>query len=305
MNFLIPIAFTLFASGALSQEHLLEEQLYNCLEDSYKAEGVNLTKQLENFETILMEEGILRSKDGEGYYHLFDNIAAMQEISFGIDDGGIAGLVDVQYSPDFNKECVDRIKALDSIAFQQTKYNALINHVLANLEAEGAVTAEFTAEAVHTIFTPEDLEIPFYRAQELLLLIGFMQPGEPVDLPLPNGRRSDLDLAQFELDAREEGYYIANGHRIETAELQAALTTFMRDHPEGTKVLILMNDETQFSPNHPLVEIIDMANKTIQDERAQELFAKERHDLSAEEREELDRIFGPVHIVAKLKVLHR
>jgi hypothetical protein len=68
-NTLILLIVPLFFYSCKTQNNEVENVLYSCIENFYNKENKNLEKDLNNFEKILLDNNILESVDGEGYYN--------------------------------------------------------------------------------------------------------------------------------------------------------------------------------------------------------------------------------------------
>lgn len=82
MKYLLILTFTLIFISCYGQDYKVEKQLFECLVSSSEILGIDLKKELFDFENHLIEIGILKDNSGNSYYQIYKHIEKEGDINF-------------------------------------------------------------------------------------------------------------------------------------------------------------------------------------------------------------------------------
>jgi len=81
-NILILIIFTLTINSCSGQDYSIESKHFDCIVKTSSELGVDLKKELSDFEEHLIESGVLADNSGESYYKIYEIIKETGDINF-------------------------------------------------------------------------------------------------------------------------------------------------------------------------------------------------------------------------------
>jgi len=180
MKFYPTLTLLFFIFGCTQKEYIVEDKLHECTVNYYFNHNIDLDAELVEFEKLLLEKKILKSKSGEDYHKLFDDMIAHNFDLVIPQKYDIFFTVDIS-SFDYN-ECISEI---DASIIKKSKYYQLNVATLDYYTHQHRTKIEDVYQAYQTILSDKDYDHPYYKTKVLLsvLFTSDIEVGIPNKLP--------------------------------------------------------------------------------------------------------------------------
>ena len=187
MKRLVYILILLIFQLAFSQNEFIEKITLECYCEPFEKVGVDIIKELDKYETHLIQNGFLKDRSGRSYLTYFKNVVKSNRLSAVSLDSIKSAIVKADFLTNYNKECVlrkfeDQGNLLDNIFLKTTKLHKL-SVVLKSINYEEQFFSSYANEILQ-ILDEEDFEKPLYKTYFLHMI--FVESSIHVnDLVLP------------------------------------------------------------------------------------------------------------------------
>ena len=152
----------------------IEKQLFDCLVSSAKTVGVDLKKELKDFEDHLIDREVLKDRSGESYFQIYKQIEKENNINFSFNYSLLDTISFHSKSKDLKErqiDCSDTFeKILNSEEYKKSKLYEL-NIVLDLVKESGNINAREIASTITDVLTPADFDQDYYKMTLMLTLI--------------------------------------------------------------------------------------------------------------------------------------
>ncbi len=174
-NILILIIFTLTINSCSGQDFSIESKHFDCMVKTSSELGVDLKKELSDFEEHLIEVGVLADNSGESYYKIYEIIKETGDINFEFQ----YSLID-SIKAHIDKDSIEVIeiigdclslaeKTQKSKKFKRSKVYQLKVGMDSIVYSEKVNPSEI-ASMILSVLSPKDFEHDYYKMTVLLLL---------------------------------------------------------------------------------------------------------------------------------------
>lgn len=168
-SLLILIVVVIFTFGC-RQSYVIEKKLYDCIETSMRDSGIDLERELYDFEQYLIENGILKDRSGVSYYQIYKKIEKDRDMLFSFNyslHDSISLHADESKLSNVPIDCFDKI--LTGKKYEESKLFKLEN-VMGSLITLGVFDVSNISNTITTILSAPDFEQSYYRMRVLLML---------------------------------------------------------------------------------------------------------------------------------------
>ena len=194
------IVFTLclFAlnSHAQTRQDKYEKQLCQCIYENYAQVGVDIKKNLDDFEAYLVSSGILKDKSGSSYRSIFEQLHESDHNPLQIDYEleGVDFVTDTPYS-----RCFWELKQDPKFKASDSRMNRLLEAIDIKNRGSGALIKHLTSGVMNTL-SAEDFELEAYRIYALHTFYFIADPVPKNVLPLP---KADYPIITIKISDEE------------------------------------------------------------------------------------------------------
>lgn len=174
-NILILTLFTLTINCCSGQDYSIESKHFDCMVKTSSELGVDLRKELSEFEEHLIEAGVLADKSGESYYKIYEIIKETGDINFAFQYSLLDSIkADINRDNiDFNEFSTDCIKLAEK-TYKTKKYKQSKIYQLKvgtdSIRNSGSIDPSGIASMILSVLSPKDFEHDYYKMTVLLLL---------------------------------------------------------------------------------------------------------------------------------------
>lgn len=243
MRLFLTIAFSLIFFSCQTQKFKIEKQLFECLVSSAKTAGIDLKKELTDFENNLIASKVLKDKSGESYYQIYKQIEKEGDINFYFNYS-LLDTISFHSSSndleDFQKDCSEYFeKIISSKDYKKSKLYTL-NHAMDSMQIAGNFNISEIAKIITRVLAPKDFDQDYYKMTTLLLLTTLQE----IDLGLMLKPLMVSDNKEIEsIDDRnlllvsitsDNDSVMLNNSKVSIEDLTDIVITYLISDPEDT-----------------------------------------------------------------------
>jgi hypothetical protein len=213
----------------------VEKFLYNCLEESFKKEGVDLDYELDRLEKFFIQNGDLSDSSGDSYFGYFLKIQLKKDILLAVPppEEDFVELLKLDPSSYYSEDCLEKLRQMNSQAVQGSSYFSM-SKALAALNPETISPAE-VSRAISEVLNVEDFETPFYRALTLLTMLNLASSDPMVSEPTTEFDEADYFIIPIFISGIDELFLSKRSITIEDFRLE--LAGLIKEHADYYMIL--------------------------------------------------------------------
>ena len=151
-----------------SSNYRIEEAMYECLDEGFEDDGVDLSKKMENIELELLDNTILPAADGEGYDQMLMKLSKKKN-PIGMShelEKSLESLISSGRRSDLRCHPLDL--AIDTTGMSKCKFK-LVEYKM--IEFENQPSRDVVFSVMSEVIEPEDMDQPFYKIWVFYTLI--------------------------------------------------------------------------------------------------------------------------------------
>lgn len=266
-----------------SQVISVENQLQNCLYESFSDRGKSIKREINEFEIFLIDKNILEDSSGKSYIEIYRKIIEIDDISF---DFNYSFKDSIQNSQAFNMDkIIDcQTKLLNSSKFNNSKpYKLKI--VLDSLNESGNISPSIVSKGILSVLDKEDFELEYYKFKALIML----------DVTNSNVSLSKKwvkpDIEQyknpFRIHLKGENQILVNNKIVNIQILKDSLRDYEKNY-KSKSVIILKVERSVLYKNY--IEIQNVITNEIENLRRELSIEKYNLDLDKLDKVQLVEI---------------
>jgi hypothetical protein len=271
----------------LSQEsnQEAEEFLYNCLEESFEKEGVDLNSELDRLEKFLIQNGDLLEASGDSYFGYFLEIQLKKDVLLAVPPSAkeFSGLLKLDPGSYYSSDCLEQLRKMKSQSLQGSSY-FLMSKALAALNPE-TITPEEVSKAISGVLDIEDFETPFYRALTLLTMLNLSSAAPLVSESGPEFNTADYFVIPIFISGKDELFLSKRQVTVEDFRLE--LAKLIEQYPDYYMILEFDRKSSFNFYTSIRKEIADTLGLLAED-ASRTLFDKEYSALDEAEKLQID-----------------
>jgi len=213
----------------------VEKFLYNCLEESFEKEGVNLNSELDRLEKFLIQNGDLLEASGDSYFEYFLEIQLKKDVLLTVPPSAeeFSGILKLDPSLYYSSDCLEQLRKMNSQSLQGSSY-FMMSKALAALNPE-TITPEKVSKAISGVLEVEDFETPFYRALTLLTMLNLASAA-----PFDSQSTSELNSADYfviPIFISGEDELFLSKKQVTVEDFRLELAKLIEQHPDYYMIL--------------------------------------------------------------------
>ena len=163
---LIALLFSssLFISACNNNKPNLEGELLLCMQDISEQEGVNLDRELNNYEQILITAGVLENNSGSAYYNFYNKVANGEKIEI----------------PDYDPQFLDMFSFTPCYILMMKNAGSSdlkFTKIWLQMQKNGASSKQEQSKTILNYLNEEDFSDPFYKMVSLYSIYNFHKKG--------------------------------------------------------------------------------------------------------------------------------
>lgn len=188
-KYLILVVFTLICSSVFPQSYSIETSYWNCLVNTSQEFGLDLEKELRNYEDYLIENRVLVNSTGQSYYNLYQKMLTEGEINFDLNYSWIDTLKmhsNTSDIPAILPDCLDLIDGEDIANLYKNSKFYMLDSAIHSFEMKSSINVNDIVGAFCETLTPIDLEHNYYKMISLFGLASILEIDSGIPVKLPN-----------------------------------------------------------------------------------------------------------------------
>jgi hypothetical protein len=301
VNLIVGITLILLLISC-SNKYEQEEQLYECLATEYAAEGIDLNKELDAFEQVLIEEKILKDGSGEAKVDFYKSV---------IENGEMPGLKNYDAAKPFHKlifakvlntSCRQYAIAKDSVAFTNSRYSKVTKNIQIKAVKNGQISPITVSKAIVSELNAEDFEQPYYRA---FMLLGFAFSADResayirnIPKKLDSNREAESSQPASVIKLREDDSVVFNGATIQINNLELKYDAFMKNQGHQAFTYLYVKDLTKYEHFMKAQGIIEDYYKKVRNDKAKKLYKRPFDDLNSFQKNNVEELH-PMKVIER------
>ncbi len=285
MKKIFPIIILIFIINVpcQSQDLSIENQLQNCLYESFTDGGKSIKKEINKFEKFLIDKNILGDRSGKSYIEIYRKIIEIDDINFDINYSFRDSIQKLQtFNMDKIIDCQTNL--LNSSKFYNSKPFKL-KTVLDSISEWGNISPSIISKGILSVLDKEDFELEYYKFKALVML----------DVTNSNISLSKKwikpDIEQyknpFKIHLNGENQILVNNEIVTVQILKESLRNYEKSY-KSKSVIIFKVKRNALYKNY--IEIQSVITDEIEDLRRELSFEKHNVDLDKLDKVQLAEI---------------
>ena len=297
---LLIFGLILFINGCAQNDYQVEDFLYNCLNDKFKSENINLKSEILDFEKYLIDNKYLKGKSGQDYVDFFTLIEKLNDIPAEIEPDKFERLSKIPMSEYYSANCIDKLTQFDSMVIRNSKYMEL-QIALKNQDYSNGFEPSIIAKGILESLTFKDFEHLYYKTISLLMIVFTSNIDSGIERQLPP--LTDTEKAESTISkdktirvfVKPDDTVLLDNELIKLTDIKGKIKEFIENHPEH---LIYLNAElgTSYDLYIKVQSEITSAYTDLRNELSHILFDIEFSELTEIQMDEIRKIY-PIRLI--------
>lgn len=313
---LILTILTLIFNSCSGQDYAIETKHFDCIDKTSTELGVDLKKELSDFEEHLIKSGVLADNSGDSYYKIYEIIKETGDINF-VFQYSLLDSIKAKVNKDnvdFNELSTDCLSLAEK-TYKTKKYKRSKIYQLKvgmdSIKNSARIDPSGIASLILTVLNPKDFEHDYYKMTVLLLLATTQDVDSGIIRKLPqlseaeekepiNNRNlltvyvttdndsvtvNDKKESIADLTGIVEKYIKSDSTDMTMPELIPINIDLLGDCFQSKLLISMRNDRgTSYNTYIKVQDNLVAAYKNIRNEKAIEFFDLEFEELSTEQQ---------------------
>ena len=293
---LLIFGLILFVNGCAQNDYQVEDFLYNCLNDKFESENINLKSEILDFEKYLIDNKYLKDNSGQDYVDFFTQIKKLNDIPAEIEPDRFERLSKIPMSEYYSASCIDKLTQFDSTVIRNSKYMEL-QIALKNQDYSNGFEPSIIAKGILESLTPKDFEHQYYKTISLLMIVFTSNIDSGIERQLPP--LSDTEKVESTISkdktirvfVKPDDTILLDNELIKLTDIKGKITEFIENnHPEH---LIYLNADlgTSYGLYIKVQSEITSAYTDLRDKMSHKQYNKEYSELTETQMNEIKKIY--------------
>ena len=290
------IFFTFISFGVLAQtEYELEDSLYQIIVTDYKNKGVDLNKELINFETYLIENNILKSSSSQSYLTFFDLLSSY-EISYNIDHDKFENLEKISID-ELNVSAVAYMITIDTAILNNSQFFKSQIAVAKQELSIGYSKFNSSMEAYKSIILVKDYEHKYYRSKVLLLAYynGGVEAGIPEslydDTNIVSVPTECMDCKTLFIKLDTLNHFFVDDNQKNIKETEEVIKDFVIKNAPKYWIEFWVNKNASYDAVFNIISFTKKNIDELKNQKAVEFYSKPYKELNDDLKKEIDEYY--------------
>ena len=166
----IIVSIFFFLNSYCQNNYQPEEKLYACMIEKFDSAGVNLKSEILNFESYLINKGILKGSAGKDYVDFFCKAVKENNIPSAIDVDSSIVLTRIPIQDYYLPKCIENLKNIDSVLIINSKFYKL-QLALINQFNKTGYEPDSLISAMLSVLDSAAFKNKYYKTLALLLIL--------------------------------------------------------------------------------------------------------------------------------------
>lgn len=263
----------------------VEKFLYNCLEESFEKESVDLESELDRLEKFFIQNEDLSDASGDSYFEYFLKIQLKKDILLAVPPPAedFFELLKLDPGSYYSSDCLEKLRQMNSQVLYGSSY-FLMSKALSALNPETITPAE-VSRAISEVLNVNDFETPFYRALTLLTMLNLASSDPLVSEPTTEFNEADYFVIPIFISGKDELFLSKRPITVEDFRLE--LEGLIQEH---TDYYMILEFDRKSSFNFYTSIRKEIANilSSLAEEASMTLFNKEYSSLNEAQQLQID-----------------
>ena len=277
----------LISISCKSQDRIVEKTFNDCYFNSMPNQGKELKIFHNEYESLLISNGILIDNSGESYYNLFKKIMRSEisdtktNFSF-IDSINKLSYTDLIHS---NQKCSDKIKSLDiykdsnTYRFEQTmdSLNDPYNDKIVVIEK------------IISSLNEKDFELDFYKIRALLIMERMNSISDLFEEKVYSEKQ--LETA-FKVLLTKKNEIIFQGKKVSNDNLKILVENYLRIAKKNSLIIIDTYRDVKYGDYVKFIKSFEYVFSKLRNELSEQKFNKQFENLTESEKEIIEKEYS-------------
>lgn len=294
-NILVIILLSLQISCAQELDQV-EIALQNCLERDLNEKDQDFKERLSEFEQQMINQGVLESADGNGFYKFFKGIANSNKIPDYFVSEKFESFFDPNSTDFFPQACLQGVRMLNKSDIEKSNISKLVN-AYDELNATRNLSPSKIATVMTSNLSQKDFDKQLYRYLSLYVIysVGLHDEGIIRSLPPPEVDEDEINYEELHIWFLVGDELMVNEQAISEKELKTELRKFILKQPRNNRTVMHTHRKTTYEFYLKVQNLIQTVYREIREEKSMERFSKSFEQLSESERNQMIEEF-PMNI---------
>jgi hypothetical protein len=277
----------LISISCKSQDRIIEKTFNDCYFNSMPNQGKELKIFHNEYESLLISNGILIDNSGESYYNLFKKIMRSEisdtktNFSF-IDSINKLSYTDLIHS---NKKCTDKIKSLDIYKDSNTyRFEKTMDSLNDPYNDQIVVI-----EKIISSLNEKDFELDFYKIRALLVMEKMNSISDLFEEKVYSEKQ--LETA-FKVLLTKKNEIIFQGEKISNDNLKILVENYLRIAKKNSLIIIDTYRDVKYGDYVKFIKSFEYVFSKLRNELSEQKFNKQFENLTESEKEIIEKEYS-------------
>ena len=270
-----------------SQDRIVEKTFNDCYFNSMPNQGKELKIFHNEYESLLISNGILIDNSGESYYNLFKKIMRSEisdtktNFSF-IDSINKLSYTDLIHS---NQKCTDKIKSLDIYKDSNTyRFEKTMDSL--NDPYNDQIVA---IEKIISSLNEKDFELDFYKIRALLVMERMNSISDLYEEKVYSEKQ--LETA-FKVLLTKKNEIIFQGEKVSNDNLKILVENYLRIAKKNSLIIIDTYRDVKYGDYVKFIKSFEYVFSKLRNELSEQKFNKQFENLTESEKEIIEKEYS-------------
>lgn len=284
LNLIAFIICLLMVTSCSPEKVRVEEVIMECIYKSYNDNGRALKKAIQDYETLLVEQNIIKDKTGKSYKETLmalakdNNFKNRPSISFNSFIGDIGSL-------DSERYVVCQKTLIDTSNYDSARLNK-INQVVKKHMTSSDLNINLILSDINNFLSEEDFDFDYYKFQTFRILDLFeLDKGLLRTLPEANDESSkEKNLSNaLSIYIDEKNTIFINDKKSSLKEVRKTVRNYYLENTSESIVTLIHKSGTSYAEYIAVQNEITSAINSLREKLALKLYKKDLDSLTKEE----------------------
>jgi hypothetical protein len=277
----------LISISCKSQDRIVEKTFNDCYFNSMPNQGKELKIFHNEYESLLISNGILIDNSGESYYNLFKKIMRSEisdtktNFSF-IDSINKLSYTDLIHS---NQKCSDKIKSLDIYKDSNTYRFEKTMDSLNDPYNDKIVVIEKIISSLNE----KDFELDFYKIRALLIMERMNSISDLFEEKVYSEKQ--LETA-FKVLLTKKNEIIFQGKKVSNDNLKILVENYLRIAKKNSLIIIDTYRDVKYGDYVKFIKSFEYVFSKLRNELSEQKFNKQFENLTESEKEIIEKEYS-------------
>lgn len=277
----------LISISCKSQDRIVEKTFNDCYFNSMPNQGKKLKIFHNEYESLLISNGILIDNSGESYYNLFKKIMRSEisdtktNFSF-IDSINKLSYTDLIHS---NQKCTDKIKSLDIYKDSNTyRFEKTMDSLNDPYNDQIVVI-----EKIISSLNEKDFELDFYKIRALLVMERMNSISDLFEEKVYSEKQ--LETA-FKVLLTKKNEIIFQGEKVSNDNLKILVENYLRIAKKNSLIIIDTYRDVKYGDYVKFIKSFEYVFSKLRNELSEQKFNKQFENLTESEKEIIEKEYS-------------